>query len=138
MKAQRDESRVRILLGYNTSGGTVALRPMFQCCAVWTPSGLPDISGSGTSISTQFLLVGGTSGSQIWLTSGNVSMYDITVLSFSRCIHAKHDVLKRVSLREIRKVTGYGVHRGSIHNEGMHDNTGSWTHSTNQKFALLS
>jgi hypothetical protein len=49
-------------------------------------------------------------------------------------IHAKQDVLKRMSLTEIRKISGYGVDdRGSIHNDGMHDNTGSWTHSTNQK-----
>ena len=92
----------------------------------------------GTSISTQFLLVGGTSGSQIRLTSGNVSMYDIAVRIFSRCIHAEQNVLKRMSLTEIRKITGYGVDdRGSFHNEGMHDNTGSWTHSNNQKFGLL-
>jgi len=65
-------------------------------------------------------------------------MHDITVGIFSRRIHAKQNVLKRTSLTEIRKITGYGVDdRGSIHNEGMHDNTGSWTHSTNQKLGLL-
>ena len=46
IKAQRDESRVRLLLGGNKSGGAVALRTTrFQCPGVWMPSGLTDISG---------------------------------------------------------------------------------------------
>lgn len=72
------------------------------------------------------------------LTSGNVSMHNIQYEFFSRCVHAKQNVLKRMSLTEIKKIIGYGVDdRGPIRNGGMHDNTGSWTHSTNQKLGLL-
>jgi len=78
---------------------------------------------------------------------GNIYFYSVptcggsfriaTTADFGECQYAQN-VLKRKSLTEIRKIIGYGVDdRGSIRIGGMHDNTGSWTHSTNQKLGLL-
>jgi hypothetical protein len=42
MKAQSDEGGGRILLGDNTGGRVIMLRPIwFQCVGVWTSTALP-------------------------------------------------------------------------------------------------
>jgi hypothetical protein len=45
MKAQRDESGGRILLGDNKSGGAAMLQLIrFQCAGVWISTGLPCVN----------------------------------------------------------------------------------------------